>query len=209
MAIDIWSLKSEFYDTLRTLPLVRWILEQETEKLKTLVNGISLESSWILEVGTGTGLALEVFPEVIPIVGMDRSLRMVRKAQSKRWITGVVGKACRLPLRKGVVPFVSAVGLAEYLPDKGTFLDEVKRVLRSGGYFLVTIAPPGVLNFLRNLLVSRIYSVGAESWETTVRKRGFTCIGFEKTVLQVQYLFVLQKGTDRPRNCKTTARVEK
>ncbi len=209
MAIDLWSLKSEFYDALRTLPLVRRILEQETEKLKMLVKGVPLESSWILEVGTGTGLALEVLPEGISVVGLDRSLRMVLKARSKRRITGIVGKACRLPLREGIVPFVSAVGLTEYLPDKGAFLDEVKRVVHSGGYFLVTIAPPGALNFLRNLLGSQIYSVGAESWETTVRKRGFTCIGFEKTVLQVQYLFVLQMGTDRPRNYKTTARVEK
>jgi len=120
---------------------------------------------------------------------LDRSLRMLRRSQGRSRFTGVVGEACRLPLRDGAIPLVLAVGLTEYLPDKGTFLGEVKRVLRSGGYFLVTISQPGVLNFLRNLLGNRIYPVRAKQWEVIVERKGFNCLGQGKTFLQIQYLF--------------------
>ena len=188
MLVDLWYFKSYVYDAVRALPFIRTILERETERLAGFVRDVSPSVSWVLDVGTGTGSTADVFSPDFRVVGLDRSFPMVRRAWTKRRVVGVVGEACRLPLKNGVVPFLTAVGLVEYLRDAEFFLDEVIRVLDSRGYFLVTIAPPSAWNFLRNLLGNRIYSVRSDGWEKLVKERGFAIVGAEKTLLQGQYL---------------------
>ena len=186
--MDLWSIKAPSYSGVRSLPLLRRILDREIDKLKTMIDREGICPPTVLDVGTGAGSALRIFSEDIPVVGIDRSHHMLRRIQRRGCFTGLVGEARRLPLREGAVPFVSAVGLTEYITDKEKFLFDVRRAVCSGGFFLVTIAPPRVLNTLRNILGSRIYPIRAEKWERMVGQTGFTCLRKERTLLQIQYL---------------------
>lgn len=187
--MDLWDIRAAFYSGVRALPIVRHIFEREIKKLKALMTREHLHPSQILDVGTGVGSSLDVFPHSIPVIGVDRSHRMLRRIRGREGLTCVVADGCVLPFRAGFISFVSAVGLTEYLPDKEKFIIEVKRILCPGGHFIVTVSPHGVLNALRNLCGSRVYPVGAEKCEAMMEGIGFACIGREKTLLQIQYIF--------------------
>ena len=188
MRINFWNLKARFYDAVRRLPWMRQIFHEEMSKLACVIDSLPQPPAKVLDLGTGTGSSLRLFRGAPFIVGVDRSLNMIKRAHRKERLSVIVGEACRLPLRKGMAPFVSAVGLTEYLPDKHTFLDEVKRVMTPGGYFLVTISPPGFFNKLRNVSGNRLYCIRTEIWEDRLQKKGFVLVLKEKTFLQMQYL---------------------
>ncbi|MBN2028746.1 class I SAM-dependent methyltransferase [bacterium] len=190
IGVTFWNIKASFYYSIRSLPPFKKVLKQEISHLKMLMKQASLSPMKVLDVGMGVGSTLEIFPEGARIIGLDHAYDMIWKSRDKKKVIGVVGNAQYLPFQNHVVPFVSAVGFTEYLFNKETFLDEVKRIIRSDGHFLVTIAPPGFFNFLRHFFGHRIYPIRAEAWESLVAQRGFSCIGKTRTWLQQQHLFI-------------------
>ncbi len=190
IGITFWNIKARFYHSIRSLPFIKKVFEQEIRNLRVLMKEASLCPTKVLDVGIGTGSTVDIFPEDAHIIGMDHAYGMLRKSVGNKKVFGVVGNANQLPFQNHAVPFISAIGFTEYLSNKTYFLDEVKRIIRSDGHFLVTITPPGFLNFLRHLLGHRIYPIRAEVWETLVVQKGFSCIGITQTWLQRQYLCV-------------------
>ena len=190
--MDFWNFKAKFYSQGRSFFLFRWILDRETRKLKNLLANENLRPPRVLDIGVGTGLSLDVFPENMTVVGLDRSLDMMKRIPSDRVLIRVVGDAHELPFEDESISFISAIGLTEYLTDKHTFLDEVKRILSKRGYFLVTIARPNILNILRNFLGNRIYTVDFAIWERLTKNKGFICLGHAKTLLQEQFLYQIK-----------------
>ena len=190
--MDFWSIKAKFYSRFRTFILVRWILLRETRNLKKLLAQENLQPHLGIDIGIGSGTSLDTFPENMTVVGVDRSLDMMKRIPSGRVLIRVVGDARELPFHNEGISFISAIGLTEYLMDKQTFLDEVKRILSNRGYFLVTIARPNILNVLRHLLGNRIHTIDFIVWERMTQNRGFICLGHEKTLLQEQFLYQIK-----------------
>jgi len=188
MPLNIWDLKAGWYHGIHSLPLLRRISKEEIDKLKFLMTNKCLQPLTVLAIGTGTGLSLEVFPSTVSVFGMDRSKKMIKRNIRRKLFSGIVGEACCLPFEDCAVYFISALGLTEYLPDKKKFLQEVRRILCSGGHFLVTIALPGIISLLRNFLGNRIYAINTSEWESLIQTLGFEVIDREHTLFQVQYL---------------------
>jgi ubiquinone/menaquinone biosynthesis C-methylase UbiE len=188
VSIDFWGLKSGIVQTLRTLPVIRWIFQQETGNLKRLMESSQLDPYMVLDLGTGAGSSLSIFPEHLLIIGTDRSLYLLKKVRQKKRFIGVVGKACSLPFQDNAFPFISAVGITEYIRDKKRFLDEVQRVILPSGHVLITTPTRSLFSWLRNLLGSRIHTIRMDIWETMIESMDWVCIGKKKTFLQVQYL---------------------
>ncbi len=188
MAFSLWNSKSRYYRGMRKLPFVQRMLEREREALRKLVRSAPDPPERVLDLGTGTGDTLSVYPSWTKLTGMDRSPAMMRRCKLRFGINGVAGDAGALPFRSGSAKWISAVGLTEYLKQKEAFLEDVRRVLSPGGYFLVTLSPPGVINALRTLLGHKIHALDPGIWESMLREHQFDILAMEKTSIQKQYL---------------------
>ncbi|HRY36859.1 MAG TPA: class I SAM-dependent methyltransferase [Candidatus Magasanikbacteria bacterium] len=100
----------------------------------------NLKGKVILDVGAGTGrVSLPLFFAGGQVTALDVSekiLEVLKKKNSK--IKTVVGDAEALPFEKNIFDIVTAAFLVVHLKDPTRFFDEVYRVLKPGGLFLVT-----------------------------------------------------------------------
>jgi len=193
--LDAWEVKSVLYRRLRDLPYIRRILTAETNNCNSLLQNFPIEAKRILDVGSGTGSTLAVYPDGITLICIDRStamLRQLRKVQSHH-VLPARADATALPVRSASFGFVSAIGLSEYLVDLPCLLKEVKRVLKPGGFFLVTVSPPGFLTAFRNVLGIKIHAISSADFEGVIRTAGFLLWGKRRSTIQYQYL--LQSNT--------------
>ena len=91
-----------------------------------------------LDLATGTGdIALELATQGADVVGLDITYRMIELARRKRARSGLVrflvGDMLALPFPNGSFDVVTIGYGLRNVPDLGTALDEVARVLRPGG----------------------------------------------------------------------------
>jgi ubiquinone/menaquinone biosynthesis C-methylase UbiE len=106
------------------------------------------QDSQVLDLGCGPGfLARDLAGIGIGGVGMDSSQSMInyctREAQREgiadsQW-RFVVGDAEKLPFKEETFDVVVASGLIEYLPTDESILREIQRVLKPGGYALLSV----------------------------------------------------------------------
>lgn len=94
----------------------------------------------VLDVGAGTGrLTVELARAGAEVIALDVSEEMLKVLKRKNaQIETVVGDAEDLPFADNSFDIIVAVFLVVHLKDPGRFFDEVYRVLKSGGKFLVT-----------------------------------------------------------------------
>lgn len=94
----------------------------------------------LLEIGCGTGHLARALRGVLPlcqVVVTDQSPRMVELATDSGELPGAVVDATRLPLPDDAVDVVCAMWMLYHVPDLTAALAEARRVLRSGGLFVV------------------------------------------------------------------------
>jgi ubiquinone/menaquinone biosynthesis C-methylase UbiE len=95
----------------------------------------------ILDIACGTGNQLVANRSIAPdarLVGLDRSLGMLRQAQSKvRNIAWVQADGSMLPFGSDSFDFITCQFGFHHLPDKTGMLESVFRVLRDNGRFVI------------------------------------------------------------------------
>ena len=128
-----YNLAAEYYDEKE-----KYINSFEQGELIPMLGDISGKK--ILDVGAGTGrLAVYLQNRGAKVTALDVSEKMLEiiKRKSKKVIT-MVGDAENLPFEKNSFDIVVAAFLIVHLKDPKTFFDEVYRVLKDGGIFIVT-----------------------------------------------------------------------
>lgn len=110
----------------------------EQGELIPLLAGIADKK--VLDVGAGTGrLSVSLASRGAKVTALDLSPKMLEKIKRKnKQITTVVGDAENLPFKNDAFDIVTAAFLVVHLKDPARFFDEVYRVLKDGGLFLVT-----------------------------------------------------------------------
>ena len=177
------------YHRFRTLPFIRSILKKELGNLETILQDKQIKPALIVDLGTGNGTHLSVFTKQIPVVGVDRSLKMLQQAGKRHpEILCVVADTNRLPFHGRFCDFALAVGLLEYMRDKETWLAEAERILCSGGYLLMTFSPPGMFTSFRNLLGHAVYPLSLEDFRKMIAKQGLALVQWKQSWLQIQCL---------------------
>lgn len=89
--------------------------------------------SFIVDVGCGNGLWMDVAAPRGTVVGVDLSMPMLVGARSRFGRPVACGDASRLPLRDHSVDAALMLWMLYHVPDKASALQEIKRILRSGG----------------------------------------------------------------------------
>jgi SAM-dependent methyltransferase len=131
-----------FYDTTRALP------EQVmAQLLETLVPELASRQP-CLEIGVGTGrIALPLRARGIHLAGADISEAMLRRLEVNAAglpLAVLLGDASRLPLAPESFGSVLAVHVLHLIPNWRDAVDEVVRVLRSGGALIASFPGGGL-----------------------------------------------------------------
>lgn len=110
------------------------------EKGKFLSLLPEIKNKKILDVGAGTGrvsLLLSLAGAQVTALDVSEKILEVLKRKNKKIIT-VVGEAENLPFEKESFDIVTAAFLVVHLKDPKIFFDEVYKVLKPDGLFLVS-----------------------------------------------------------------------
>lgn len=190
--MNLWDWKANFYDLSRNLFPFSLILTKETENLKELILQIRFKDGKILDVGTGTGTVLHLFPNNVLKFAVDNSLTMINRAKQKHQVNYIVADSSKLPFESLVFEVVCAVGLFEYQKTPLEFLNELRRVLTPNGFIILTYSQRRILNYLRNLFGHHIYLQSCESFNRLLKLTGFSIKILGQSLLQRQVL--LQKN---------------
>jgi len=97
----------------------------------------------VLEVGVGTGLALEAYPPHCQVLGVDLAPDMLEYAEDRiqqngwRHITVEAMDAMSLKLPDDSFDYVTAFHVVSVVPDATKMMREVQRVCRPGGRIVV------------------------------------------------------------------------
>jgi len=121
------------------------IAEKDTTKLERMAERLNIEpGSMVLDVGTGTGVFLPFVLDRIGtggrIVALDFAEQMLRKAQAK----GIHGNVdylqadiTNIPLRNNIFDIVVCYSSFPHFQDKLKVLNDIARVMKSGGRLLI------------------------------------------------------------------------
>jgi SAM-dependent methyltransferase len=103
----------------------------------------TVEAYRVLEVGCGTGHWLTSMPYCEVRCGLDYSAGMLDQAKQRDGRLRLVrGTATRLPFREGAFGFVFCVHALHHFDDPPAFIDEARRVIRTGGALAITGMDP-------------------------------------------------------------------
>ena len=185
----VWNLKAFFYRRLRSFFVYRRIYEAEIHPFKNWLIGEFQSEKSYLDLATGSGDSLKIYPSSTSPVGSDFSFSMLRVLRAKTAIPLIQAEATELPFRNGAFAGITAIGLAEYISTPRKFLSELSRVLSDQGWLAITISQPNLLNLLRNFSGNRLryYSIG--TFSRMAAEQGFQLLHSNKTLFQCQLLF--------------------
>ncbi len=105
---------------------------------------VNAQGGVVLEVGIGTGLALDLYAPDVRITGIDLSTEMLREAEARARRKGLRNLAglYRMDARQIEFPdasfdHVAAMHIMSVVPEPERVLDEMARVCRPGGSVLI------------------------------------------------------------------------
>lgn len=191
MARHLWKLQSSFYHLFRSNPVSARILQQENEAIKILLKSVPEKSIGRgLDIGSGRGNSLElVINSEADWVAIDYSPQMIRRCRPiYQEVLFILGDAREMPFKGESFELILCIGISEYLEDLDQFLEEIWKLLKSGGFVILTLAPPNVLNFLRWMIGHRIYPIKEVDLRESLNNIPLTIIKLSQTLLQDQYL---------------------
>lgn len=181
-----WSLTSKLY-RFRQAWFMKWILEEEKDNMRYLLEGV--QAGLILDIGSGIGSSLDLFPENRRLVCCDRAVPMLKKIKGRVNLHTSAADAEHLPFRDGIFDMVSLIGVIEYLKDLDLVFQETARVLQPGGFLLLTSSPPSLWTFFRLALGKRLHPRDGAFVNRFAHDRGFFILGRTCSFLQEQFLF--------------------
>lgn len=93
-----------------------------------------------VDIGCGTGRLLQEFSEKTVAIGIDSSLKALRYSKQRGLLNLIaVDLAQPLPLKSSICDIVTMLDVLEHLKTDEAVLNEVYRILRPDGFFIVTV----------------------------------------------------------------------
>lgn len=142
----------------------------------------------VLDLGGGTGRAgRAIEPDTLIF---DASQPMLSRATANGY-PALQGDVRSLPLATESVDAVVSVDAIHHLPTIETVLDEVRRVLRPGGVFVVRDFDPTTLRGRGLALAERLVGFKSTFYSVETLVDSFEGAGFEPTVLESGFVYTI------------------
>lgn len=154
----------------------------------------------VLDVACGGGAYLRAWARErtwngLEAYGLDREPHCVWAfRQSVPGARAVLADAARPPFRSGAFDVALAMDIVEHLEDDGAFLDEMRRLLRPGGWLLVFTQNSLSLENLVGTLTSPLRGRKWVGWDPTHR-RFYTSRGLSRLLAQAGFEVCALDGT--------------
>ena len=97
------------------------------------------KSMKILDAGCGTGINLKYLQTYGDAYGLDISEEALEFSRIRGLTPTICGSMDKLPLKSGFFDLVVALDVIEHIQDDISAINELNRVLRPGGYLIVTV----------------------------------------------------------------------
>ena len=150
------------------------IRELITRKLKEICKGK------VLDLGAGAY-------SYIPSIAIDYSQKMLDFNENA--IEKVLGDLeKKLPFDNSSFDYVTAIFVLNYVKNVKLLLQEIKRVLRNEGIFVVVLAANKVKNWQRQ---KEVNSYDKEKWTKLFQEQGFN-VNLDKELLEKQKLYLFK-----------------
>jgi SAM-dependent methyltransferase len=120
----------------------------------------------VMDVGCATGYGTAALASGQPrgrwVAGLEHDTVLARDAGRRYpWVPLVCGDAAALPVLGGALDAVTLLDVLEHLPDPKKALEEVRRVLRPGGWLILSAPHAGLL---ARLDANNIYFAMRRTW---------------------------------------------
>jgi ubiquinone/menaquinone biosynthesis C-methylase UbiE len=133
---------SGFYDFWYDTPLGAYADRVEKRAFRSFLKGLP-SNTLVLDLGTGTGVLLQfLLQKRFEVIGIDFSKDMIEKTKEKigkKQGTLVLGDIENLPFQKETFDIVTAMTTLEFVKNVKKLLQEIRRVLKSGGQFILGV----------------------------------------------------------------------
>jgi len=138
----------------------------------------------ILDIGCGTGMAAERLKDFGAVYGVDISPKSIEQARD-RLDEAYVSLAEKLPFQNEIFDVIVCTEVIEHLLAPSEALSEFNRVLRSGGYLIISTPNPWYWQITINRIMTRLRRQKAGSGQivenylppprlrSMLKKRGF------------------------------------
>lgn len=145
----------------------------------------------ILEIGCGTGGNLEVLGKFGEITGLDNSEEALSFCKKRGFDNLILGRAEKIDFPSEQIDLVVALDVLEHIKEDEKAMGEAWRVLKRGGYFILTVPAYQFLWSEHDEVLShqRRYSISELSQK--IEKSGFNII---KISYVISFVFPLVLG---------------
>ena len=189
----LWSLKAKLYQALRHGVPFNFILAGENKKLNRLVASLDLKTKRVIDLGTGTGNAIQFLNDAQIVLGIDVTFQMLQAAKNCYPEAKLIqADASQVPAKSNSVDVITAIGLSEYIEDINLLFSEFVRLLKNGGYLVFTFSPPAFWTSVRLLLGHRIYPRYFDEILLIAKKSRLHLVKKSRTFMQEQILFQIK-----------------
>ena len=130
---------NKIFKKIRRIEEGNWWYVSRLELVNQIVKEFNKKKLKILDVGCGTGSVMESFSKEYDVIGVDSMEQAVRYT-SKRGIKVRKGNAKNLPFKKNSFDVVLCLDILEHIKNDGKVVEEVYKVLKEGGKFIITVS---------------------------------------------------------------------
>lgn len=195
--MNAWNGRAFYYRYARSWGPLAALKRAEDAAAEALLTQIAPVPKVYLDLGCGLRAPLPCL-RTAARVGVDAAVSMLRKSAPTQGFQPLCGDVRHLPCKAGQFSLAIAIGVSEYLKNTIWFA-EVARLLKPGGFFLLTATAPGIWALSRHLTGSRIYGHSQDEILRDAAAAELRLLGAKQLWTQDIYLFQVQGGRTRPR----------
>jgi ubiquinone/menaquinone biosynthesis C-methylase UbiE len=124
----------DFFQFILGLPIMDHVLMKEIEKIKITASSI------VLDLGGGTGLHKQLFPDNQKYVCIDLNFKKIQRSVVRyRSDFSSVADGMKIPFKARTFDFILLTAVTHHLPNNllPVLFSEIQRVIKEGGFLLL------------------------------------------------------------------------